>query len=666
MKLLSRIFAVVGVLILTIGSTGLAQQWNQGNPTADEQYTLEQINRLRRDGAGWVDRYINKPTVDPVFRQLAYVTPAQADNGFTVDQKLAGMVSTFRTLASGAPDGIPVGPLALYPVFTQKAAEIKERTQAQMSADPGTVNVSQWTSALATPAGYVAGSQLPRIPTFVATNDSLTVYTQANATGGSATLTTTANRLAYGSYVIANLYDPQITAREVIFDANDLPTSWLYGNFGAARPPEVSGHARMIGITVGTRNNAPNVRCLTTFTLDNECFSVSDLPYGTVNTAFVTGVAYQDSNNNGEYDIGEGIGGLNVSLNNSTWFAVTGTAGGFAIPVRVGSGPVTVTFKTNAGAVVATSTVTVGNDSVKVDYMKGPSKVTQVPVAASDGTTQIINLSTLGFADAGANALIGGFVISGTGQKTVLIRGMGLSLYSSFNIKTALLNPSLTVYDSNSRIIASQTTAATYADNKANGPITRTAASVGAFAFADNVAGSGVGDVALVLTLPPGSYTAQINPDPVRAVGGVVIFELYDVSQSDGSRLIDVATRGSIQTGSNQMTVGFAIRGSGNRRVLVRGVGPGLASFGVPGTLNDPAITLYNNNSVPIATNNDWWLGEQADQLPDLSASVGAFALPFQSSDAALIARLTPGNYTAIVAPQTNSGLGIVEVYETP
>jgi hypothetical protein len=302
------------------------------------------------------------------------------------------------------------------------------------------------------------------------------------------------------------------------------------------------------------------------------------------------------------------------------------------------------------------------------------TKPAQSPVASSDGSTLLVNLSTRGLAAAGSNALIGGFVISGSGQKTILVRGMASAL-SAFGLSGTLRKPLLTVVDGRGQTVARATTQQTYADSAANGMVTRTNSQVGAFAFNfQGTNGTQTGDAGAVLVVGPGQYTASIAPDQDTPTGtnsssGIVLLEVYDVSQGsggDGCRLINVATRGTLTAGAEQMIVGFVIKGAGNRRVLLRGVGPGLGSFGLAGTAPDPTLTLYDAASKALASNDDWGMSAQTDQMALLSPMVGAFSLAGTSKDAGVLFRLPSGNYTAAVLPNGGTGLGIVEVYETP
>jgi hypothetical protein len=110
--------------------------------------------------------------------------------------------------------------------------------------------------------------------------------------------------------------------------------------------------------------------------------------------------------------------------------------------------------------------------------------------------------------------------------------------------------------------------------------------------------------------------------------------------------------------------MGFVLGGSTPTKVLVRGIGPTLGVFGVPGTVVDPQLALFNSSSVKIGENNDW--GGTAE-LTAAFGSVGAFVLPSTSKNAALLVTLPPGNYTAQVSGvNSTTGVALVEVYEVP
>jgi uncharacterized delta-60 repeat protein len=131
----------------------------------------------------------------------------------------------------------------------------------------------------------------------------------------------------------------------------------------------------------------------------------------------------------------------------------------------------------------------------------------------------------------------------------------------------------------------------------------------------------------------------------------------------DGSpQLVNISTRATAGTGDRALIAGFVVRGAADKRVVVRGLGPALASFGLPGTLPDPVLTLRDDAGRVLATNNNW---DATATPPALFASLGAFALINASADAALQISLLPGGYTATVADTASRpGTALVEIYE--
>jgi len=111
--------------------------------------------------------------------------------------------------------------------------------------------------------------------------------------------------------------------------------------------------------------------------------------------------------------------------------------------------------------------------------------------------------------------------------------------------------------------------------------------------------------------------------------------------------------------GADILITGFTIGPGPSKQVLVRAVGPTLGVFGVPGTLSDPKLELFNSSSVKIAENDNWNASDST-----AFASVGAFALGANSKDAALVATLAPGSYSAQVTGIGGAGVALVEVYE--
>ena len=128
------------------------------------------------------------------------------------------------------------------------------------------------------------------------------------------------------------------------------------------------------------------------------------------------------------------------------------------------------------------------------------------------------------------------------------------------------------------------------------------------------------------------------------------------------SRLTNVSVRSTTGSGADTLIVGFTISGSGGKSVLVRGVGPTLASFNVGGAATDSELRLFNAASATPIAENDNWGG--APSIATTGAAVGAFALPTGSLDAAVLATLTPGSYSAHVSAKSSTGIALVEAYD--
>ena len=131
-------------------------------------------------------------------------------------------------------------------------------------------------------------------------------------------------------------------------------------------------------------------------------------------------------------------------------------------------------------------------------------------------------------------------------------------------------------------------------------------------------------------------------------------------------KLINIATRGKVETGAGAMIAGFVVEG-GAKTLLLRGVGPGLAQFGVEGTLADPLLTVVKDSET-VAINDNWRNVAPTTTLTEINeitGRVGAFALAANSADAVLLLRLEPGRYTAqLSGVNGGTGLGLIEVYE--
>jgi photosystem II stability/assembly factor-like uncharacterized protein len=268
--------------------------------------------------------------------------------------------------------------------------------------------------------------------------------------------------------------------------------------------------------------------------------------------------------------------------------------------------------------------------------------------------SHLANISTRGLVQTGSNVMIGGFVISGTQPKKVIIHAGGPSL-AQFGL-AALSDPNLQLYDSSGAVIAKNDN---WQTTEIFGIITSDQVS--------DIQNSGhapseAADSAIIVTLDPGAYTAIVSG--VNGATGIGIVEVYDLDT--GSRLVNISTRGLVQTGANVLIGGFVISGTQPEKVIIHAGGPSLAQFGLA-ALSDPNLQLYDSSGAVIAKNDNWQTTEifgiiTSDQVSDIQNSGHA---PSEAADSAIIVTLDPGAYTAIVSGVNGAtGIGIVEVFD--
>ncbi|PYK72630.1 MAG: hypothetical protein DME42_08490, partial [Verrucomicrobia bacterium] len=250
------------------------------------------------------------------------------------------------------------------------------------------------------------------------------------------------------------------------------------------------------------------------------------------------------------------------------------------------------------------------------------------------------NISTRGLVGTGDNVMIGGFIISGSAPKRVMLRALGPTLAQPpFNIPGVLNDPTLELHAADGTLLTSNdnwTSAANAADITASG-----------------YAPPNPMEAAILVTLSPASYTAILRGTSDST--GVALFDCYDLDATATSKLMNISTRGFVQTGDNVIIAGVIVRGTGN--VVIRGLGPTLTQFGVSNALSDPFLDLRDANGSRISTNDNWKDTQEAQiQATGLA--------PPNNSEAAILSTLLPGNYTAILSGVNNTtGNALVEVY---
>ena len=287
-------------------------------------------------------------------------------------------------------------------------------------------------------------------------------------------------------------------------------------------------------------------------------------------------------------------------------------------------------------SVTPTSTPVTPTPTPPVTPTSTPSTPTPSPA------TQAINLSTRMRVQAGDNVGIGGFIISGNAPKNLLLRAIGPSITS---VPGVLADPVLELHGPGIATIAN--------DNWRDDPAQEAAILATGIAPSNNL------ESAVYTTLNPGAYTAVVRGKNNTA--GIALVEVYDLSQTVPARLANISTRALVGIGDDLMIAGFILGNqNGNDRLVVRGIGPSLAAFGVTNALANPTLELRNSDGTLLMANNDWQ--DDSAQAAELTAAGLAPPNPLES---AIAATLPPGAYTALLAGQSNgTGVGLVEVYD--
>jgi len=254
-----------------------------------------------------------------------------------------------------------------------------------------------------------------------------------------------------------------------------------------------------------------------------------------------------------------------------------------------------------------------------------------------------LNISTRMQVLNGENVVIAGFIITGTGGKSVVIRGLGPSLAVA-GVQGALQDPILELHYPGG-----------FVNTNDNWKDTQASAIQGT-----GLAPKDDRESAFSYNLAPGAYTVVMKGKNNGT--GIGLIEVYDVDGSPACQLANISTRGHVGLGDNVLIGGFILGGNG-ARVLVRALGPSLAKAGVTGVLSDPDLSLRDGNGTEIAFNGVWGLTYTVDDTnPDQIRATGI--PPSDQNEAAIVATLPAGNYTAIVQGNKGAtGVGLVEVY---
>ena len=349
--------------------------------------------------------------------------------------------------------------------------------------------------------------------------------------------------------------------------------------------------------------------------------------------------------------------GQTIATGSTVVFSAAATGGGLSYQWRKNGA--TIAGATRSSYVLNAATAgDAGAYSVAVTNSSGSaaSAIATLNVVNETNFGHLVNLSIRTSITAAEPFFTVGTVVGGgdaSRPKPLLVRAVGPSL-AAFGLSGALSDSKLDVL-AGSTVVASN-------DNWAGD--SAVFSQVGAFGFS----GTSPKDAAIY---NPGfqarDYTVQVSG--VGGATGDVLAELYDATpgntfSASTPRLVNVSVRKQIDAGAN-LTAGFVLGGNTARTVLVRAIGPGLAAFGVGGTMDDPQLALFSG-AAKIAENDNWG-GDP--QLTAVGSSVGAFAIGNPAGrDAMLLITLAPGSYTAEVGGVSGTGGGsaLVEIYEVP
>jgi hypothetical protein len=285
------------------------------------------------------------------------------------------------------------------------------------------------------------------------------------------------------------------------------------------------------------------------------------------------------------------------------------------------------------------------NDKVLVAGGNNGSSYLAIAELYGQPLPTLLNISTRIGVQTGDKAMIGGFIITGTEPKTVIVRGIG----SSLPVPGGLADPVIEVHGSSGELLATN-------DNW-NDALTRQGIINSGLAPTNDL------ESALWGIINPGAYTVILSGK--NGGTGVGLIEVYDLDRTVDSELGNISTRGFVDTGDNVMIGGFIVGGGsplGSAKVIVRALGP---SVPVGGALGDPTLELHDGSGTTIASNDNWKTRpDGTSQQAEIEATT---VPPTNDLESALVRTLPPGNYTVIVrGKNSTTGVGLVEAYHLP
>jgi uncharacterized protein YkwD len=335
-------------------------QYSIGNPTATEQYMLQVLNQARANTTVDVNELANSTDIY-VQGAIKFFAP----NGNTTVLLTALKEQFLATIPHSLPPLAFNGELLESSLLHSEDMSINDFQGHDNSANVTNVNPGL------TPNG-----------TFT-TRINFVNYNYENVAE---------NVFAYGQSpyeVHASFEIDWGSDTEGAVDGIQVPPGHRYNNHDLSTdgsPPYaptavVPGYKEIgIGITSGLGNGNG--------TVSGPMVVTYDLGVQQNSTPFITGVVYKDANLNGNYDIGEGVGNVMVTVNGASYYAVTVGSGGYAVPVP-GNGTYQVTFSGGGLANYSYNATVINNENVEVDYRTVP-KVTKPVISKQPAATKVL------------------------------------------------------------------------------------------------------------------------------------------------------------------------------------------------------------------------------------------------------------------------------------
>lgn len=266
------------------------------------------------------------------------------------------------------------------------------------------------------------------------------------------------------------------------------------------------------------------------------------------------------------------------------------------------------------------------------------------PLALADA--RLANIATRGVVGTGDNVLIAGFVIRGHVPQTVVLRAVGPSIDTQYvPLADQLADPVLELFSVVGESIARN-------DNWADAER--------AVDIPQALQPAHGAEAALVVTLPPGAYTAVVSgARGTTGVGLVEVFEVADGQASGAPRLVNLSTRVRVETGDRVAIGGLIVAGGPARTYVVRARSSSIppAAVAPADLLPDPVLQLFTGSTL-IDANDNWQDHPAASSVPSSLA-------PTHPEEAAMLVTLDAGAYTGVVSGvDGGQGVAIVEVIE--